>query len=205
MRPAAGIAALFSGILLTAPAGAEDYPYSGYFATGLPDESLDDTRLSCANGFFRQGTDGSFVNYHLDAARYDSDGTIRYVRYGAGLCTLLDDKRTEACKMEFSTEPQEIGEIYVDVIESVDPDRILLAYFDTIPEAWAYIAGKTARPDLTTFVRCTGFTDAAMSGHLTEEVSGLSIDDRDAVMSPEFNETSRARMKGILDQLVPNP
>ena len=121
-------------VLLAATAGTAlgaDYPYHGYFATSLPDESLDDTRLSCANGFFRQGPDGSFVNYHLDAARYDSDGTIRYLRYGSGLCTLLADKRTEACKMAFSSDPEEIGAVYVDVVEAVeagvleDPGRLL--------------------------------------------------------------------------------
>ncbi|MCB1497959.1 MAG: hypothetical protein KDJ86_19400 [Bauldia sp.] len=204
-RAAAGTALLCLGMVPSAPAGAEDYPYHGYFATSLPDESLDDTRLSCANGFFRQGPDGSFVNYHLDAARYDSDGTIRYLRYGSGLCTLLADKRTEACKMAFSSDPEEIGAVYVDVVEAVEADRISLIYFDTIPEAWAYVAGRGGQRELSYFVRCAGFTDAAMAGHLTDEASRLSIADRDAVLSPEFTETTRARMQDILGQITRSP
>ena len=200
----AALGLLLLGTVAGGPAAAEDYPYSGFFAQ-LPDEALADTQLACANGFFRQGRDGSFINYHLDSAGYDRDGTVRYVQYGSGQCTLLDGGRIESCKMAFSTDPAEIGAAYIDVIRAIGPDAIDVSFFDDVETARASLAGAEAPVDDSRFVRCAGFTDEALGGALTTDVSRLSLDDRDELLSPELDAETRARQAAILDRLLHKP
>jgi hypothetical protein len=206
MRPVAIAATvMILGAGATMAAADDSHPYSGYFAAGLPDEKPDDIRLNCAHAFFRQDRDGSFVNYHIDAESYDRDGTIRYVRYGDGNCTLFDGGRIEACKMAFSTDAAEIGSVYVDVIDAIEPEVVYIRYFDQVEQAQTYLAGKGPPTDRLFFVRCTGLTDEVLAGRLTTEVSRLSLDQRDDVIAPELDAATRARLKGILDRLLANP
>lgn len=199
------IAAAFVSLSAGAAAAAEDYPYTGFFAAGLPDEKPDDVRLNCANAFFRQERDGSFVNYHIDAESYDRDGTIRYVRFGDGRCDLSDGGPIEACTMTFSTDAAEIGAVYVDVIDSIEPEVVFIRHFDQVEEARDYLAGKGETPERSFFVRCTGFTEDALTPHLTTKVSRLNLDERDEVIAPELDAATRARLRAILGQLLANP
>jgi hypothetical protein len=203
MRPTA-IAAAVALLAMVPPASAGDYPYSGFFSAGVTGESPDDVRLMCAHGFFRQDRDGSFVNYHLDVERYDRDGSLRYVRYGDGTCELSDDGKIEACRMAFSTDAADIGSAYVDVVESIETDVVFVRYFDTIEQARSYLAGKETPPDRSFFARCAGLSDKVVAARLTEEVSRLSIEERDAVIAPELDAATRARMQAILERLQTN-
>lgn len=202
MRPLlAGLCLLFGLALPAGAPAAADYPYDGYFATGLPDENPADTRLLCANGFFRQARDGSYVNYHLDPVSYARDGTIRYVQYGRGLCGVLDGGRIEVCRILFSTETSETWSLYVDLLQAIGPDTITVVYFDDVEAARAALAGDDPMPESSFFARCPGFTDETLAGHLTTEMSTLSSDDRDAVLYPELDAAARARAQAILDRL----
>lgn len=203
-RAAAGLALLLLWAA-AGPARADDYPFSGFFNVGFEDESFDDTQLSCAHGFFRQDRDGTFVNYHLDAAGYDRDGAIRYVQYGRGTCSLIDDGRIESCKMTFSTEPGEFGAVFVDIVRSIEPDLITLAFADDVEQARTILAGDEPMPGNSFFIRCPGFTDAALDGYLTTGTSRLESADRDAVLSPELDDETRARLASIRDRLLETP
>jgi hypothetical protein len=205
MKLAAAAGLLLLGMAAQGPVHAADYPYSGFFALALPDANSADTQLSCANGFFRQDRDGSFVNYHLDAETYDRDGTIRYVQYSRGICRLLDDGQIEWCRMTFSTEPEEIWSVYVDVIRSIGPDAIAVAFFDDVEKARAFLAGTAPPTDSSAFVRCAGFTDQTLGAALTAEESRLSPEDRSALLSPDLDAAARARMMTILDRLLRTP
>ncbi len=203
--------AILPGMLLfslaaVGPALAADYPYSGFFTNSALDEPAADAQLTCANGFFRQDKDGSFVNYHLDAERYRSDGTVRYVQYGRGFCTLLDGGKIEACRMTFSSEPTEIGAVYIDVIRSIMPEAIEVAFFDKTEDARAWIAGGAPEPgDDFRFVRCAGFDDERLGDALTTEESRLSTEDRDNLLNPTMDAESSAAMAAILDKLLKKP
>jgi len=205
MRPAVGVAALLLGMVLSAAAGAEDYPYSGYFVASLPDEAPADAQLACASGFFRQGPDGSFVNYHIDPTAYDRDRTIRYLQYGRGQCTLLDGGRIESCLMAFSTDASEIGVAYINDLRSIGADTIVVGFYDDVPSARAALAGTGPKAEDSLFVRCAGFSDETVGPALTTEVSRLSLDDRNALLSPDLDTATRARLTAILDRLLHKP
>lgn len=196
---------LVLGAAVPGSAVAGDYAFSGYFNIGFDEGDIADTRLACAHGFFRQDRDGSFVNYHLDPASYDRDGAIRYVQYNRGRCGMGGDGRIETCKMTFSTVPGEFGSVYIDVVQSIEPDLITMVLVDDLDQARAVLAGETPPGDRSLFVRCPGFTDAGLAGHLTTETSRLESADRDALLSPALDPETRARLQSILDRLSMSP
>ena len=109
---------------------------------------------------------------------YDRDGTIRYLQYGRGQCTLLDGGRIESCLMAFSTDASEIGAAYINDLRSIRPDTIVVGFYDDIESARAALAGTETPAEDLLFVRCAGFTDETVGAALTTEVSRLSLDDR---------------------------
>jgi len=116
-----------------------------------------------------------------------------------------DGGRIEACKMAFSSDAAEIGSVYVDVIDSIEPEVVYIMYFEGLDQARAHLAGKAPPTERSFFVRCTGFTDDGLAPHLTTEVSRLSLDERDDVIAPDLDAATRVRMQAILDRLLANP
>lgn len=185
-------------------AGAAEFPYSGYFVAGTPDQDLEDVRLGCAHSFFRQDADGTFVDYHLDLEGYERVGVLRYLQYARGTCTRVDGAPIDSCTMMFSTDRSEIGSVYVDVVESTGPDIIRLRSFDNVQQAQSFLAGGAAPAEASFFLRCSGFTDEALADHLTTAESRLDLDALYAVITPNFDAVTRARMQNILDRLSNN-
>ena len=195
-------AALILGLAAGGTALAGGYPYSGFFTTSFGDLVEADVQLTCASSVFRQDKDGSFVNYHVDLPRFQTTGEVRYLRYSAGICSLEESSRIESCRMTGSTNPDEIGAVFIDVIRTMAPDVIETAAFDTADDARAWIAGGQPEPTGDIRIsRCPGFDDETLRGVLTEDISQLGPEDLGALLSPTIDADTRATMAAILAKL----
>ncbi len=198
-------AAFLAVLLATLPAQANEYPYSGYFSSQAADVSPEDAQLACGYSFFHQRPDGTFIGYIVDKPAFLTDGTVRYERYGEGMCT-IDADRVEVCTTTASSDNSEIGAAYFDVMTVVDADTISTKYFDTTKAAKAYAASAEGKPDFESrFVRCAGFDDARLGAALTTTMTTLGIDEQGPLQSPEFDDVSRATMRAILKKLGTQP
>jgi hypothetical protein len=201
VRAAALVFAVAS--LATAPALAADYPYSGYFTAQSKDMDADTAQLLCAVSFFLQRADGTYANYHLDRPAFERDGSVRFVFYGAGECTIEARTMVEACTISEDTVPGQAGQLLFDVVEAMTPDRIDLANFDTREEAETFAAGggdRDTSANGTRFTRCSGY-DADIAGFLKTARSTLSMDERMALITPELDDRTRAMLTTIRDTI----
>lgn len=200
-----GAALVALSLSQSAAAGADSYPYSGYFSSQIVDVSAGDARLACAYSFFRQNADGSFVGYLVDKPAHDADGSVRYLLYGRGQCTIAGG-RVETCTMTASADAEEIGHSYYDVIKSIQPEAIATSSFDSAQDANLYALGGIGQPTVELrFSRCEGFDDARLSGFVSDAMSGLPAEERWALQSPEFDDASRADMTAILGTIGVRP
>lgn len=200
-----GRAAFLALLLAALPAQAGDYPFSGFFSSQPADVGPDDAQLSCAYSFFRQNPDGTFIGYEIDKPAFLTDGTLRYERYGEGVC-IVDADNVETCTTTASSDKTEIGASYFDVMTLISPDTIGSQYFDTKEAATAYATRAEGMPDFESrFVRCAGFDDARLGAALTTTMTTLSTEDQGPLQSPEFDDASRATMRAILKKLQTQP
>ncbi|MEJ0011399.1 MAG: hypothetical protein WDM94_02000 [Bauldia sp.] len=169
------------------------------------DVSPEDAQLACAYSFFRQKPDGTFVGYEIDKLAFLTDGTLRYERYGEGNCT-IDADRVEVCTTTASSDKDEIGASYFDVMTVIDADTVGSQFFETRAAATAYATRAQGRPSFEShFVRCNGFDETVLGDALTDKMTTLSTDDQGPLQSPEFDEASRATMRAILTKLGTQP
>ena len=189
------------GAAVLAPAAiAADYPYSGIYTLIPPEIGADAGKLQCAYSFFVQSKDGSFIDYHLDLARYRADRTIRYVQWSRGQCVVDETGKVETCTSNFTVQADQQGQSYIDVYKQVRDDLISAAYFDDVDKARAYAATGEGSPTET--IGYGVCPDAAKLGkYLTDETSALSSDALNDVIAPTLDDATVAAMKQVLDTI----
>jgi hypothetical protein len=190
-------------VLLTGTAAsAADYPFSGFFAMTSPDEDQHKAQLRCAYGFFVQGKDGSYVNYHLDLPRFARDGAVRFVEYGRGSCGIDAGGKIESCLATYDADPSVQGKTFIDVFQQREPGVVDLFYFDTIAEAQAFAAaGPGSKEAASRYSTCSGFDAASMAKYLSTDRSTLSPDDRMKMISPELDDATMSIMTRVLETI----
>jgi hypothetical protein len=195
---------LAAGIVagMGATADADDYPYSGYFTVQPRGTDPADAALACAFGFTHQRDDGSFTSYHVDLDAFRNGRQVRYVEYGAGLCSISADG-VEACIMSESADASEIGATYYDVASNISDDTVDTTYFDTRADAVAFArhVGDDADGTAMRFFRCPGFDDKALADTLGNAMSTLTLEQRAMLVTPQFTKSNRKLMGAILRQL----
>jgi hypothetical protein len=206
MRRLFGCAFLAAGLLAAgaAPSAAGEYPYSGYYTVQPRETAATDAALACAFGFTHQRVDGGFVTYHVDLDAFRTGGDVRYVEYAAGRCRINPDG-VEACMVDESADEDEIGVTYFDVATNIADDSVDATYFDRRADAVAFArhVGDDTGGVAARFFRCPGFSDATLSGALSNAMSTLPIEQRGALTMPEFTDANRALMRDILATLAP--
>jgi len=186
MRQVALKAAAAGWIALAGPAMAEDYPYFGYLGIAVDaaaPNKLDAAR--CALTFFKQGSDGSFVSYHLDMENLRSTGNINYLEFNRGKCTYDAGRKIEACNVVTDTDKQSEGKTFIDVVDAIGDSYIKTISFDTMELAVDYAdKGNPTSGFPISYFRCPfapGLVEAAMTG----KISTLAIPDRDKLTAPD--------------------
>jgi hypothetical protein len=199
-----GAAALALWVLLANSAAfAADYPFSGFFAMTPPGEDQHRSQLRCAYGFFIQGKDGSYVNYHLVLPRFVDGGAVRFVDYGRGSCSIDASGKIESCLATFDADPSVQGKTFIDVFRQLDAGGVIdLFYFDTIAQAQAFAAaGPGSKEPASRYSICSGFDAASMAKYLSTDRSTLSPDDRMKMISPELDDATMAIMTRVLETI----
>ena len=102
---------------------ADDYPYSGFFATNLDRVSFDRAQLLCTYSFFVQNKDGTYVSYHLDLGGHLKDGSIKYLEYSRGQCVVDAEHPIETCTSSFDLDASVQGKPFIDVFKRIDQRR----------------------------------------------------------------------------------
>jgi hypothetical protein len=186
----------------TGIAAAADYPFSGYFSMDAPSGEISDHRLLCATGFFRQDTDGSFVNYHIDMPAYEADGTIASLRYSGGTCELHADN-IETCTVTFDTIPEEIGQETIDILGEITAEWVDLTLFESQSDArdWLEI-GEPEPDDEIRLYRCPGYDAADLGPYLSDRESTLELDDRYDLVGASAEAASVATRLAIVERIL---
>lgn len=200
-KAALGIGAHLLG---TMAAVAADYPYSGRLTLTPAGVSVTRGQFYCAYNFFLQQKDGGFTGYHLDLARFGTDGTVRYVTYQSGRCTLDSSAPSvESCLMSFDTDPRMQGNTFIDAYRVLDGGVIGIFYFGPVDEARAFAASNNASrgPDAQ-FVPCDDPGGRSVDAYLTDEPSTLSPQDRASITSPNLDDATTGTMLRVLDAIV---
>jgi hypothetical protein len=202
MRAFAATGLALWALLANAAAFAADYPFSGFFATTPAGEDEHKAQLRCAYGFFIQGKDGSYINYHLDLSRFTQGGEVRFVEYGRGSCSIDASGKIESCLATFDADPSVQGKTFIDVFRQREPGLIELFYFDAIAEAQAFaVAGPGSKEPENRYRMCSGFDAAGMAKYLSADRSMLSPDDRMKLISPEMDDATMAVMTRVLETI----
>jgi hypothetical protein len=202
MRTLAAAGLVLLSLLSNSAAFAADYPFSGFFATTPTDEDQHKARLRCAYGFFIQGKDGSYINYHLDLPRFVEGSAVRFVEYGRGSCSIDASGKVESCLATFDADPSIQGKTFIDVFRLREPDVIDLFYFDTVAEAQAFaIAGPGSKAAENRYGMCKGFDAVRMAKYLSTGRSTLSPDDRMKMISPDMDDATMATMTRVLETI----
>ncbi|HZP20814.1 MAG TPA: hypothetical protein VFB16_11485 [Bauldia sp.] len=195
---ATGIALAFA---IAGTAAAADYPFSGLFNYPPDEVSAPDAPLFCAYNFFTQEKDGAYTNYHLDLDQYRKDGTIRYLVFTRGKCS-VDRNNVESCSSSWDANPQNVGQDFFDVIQSIKTDEIVIAFSDTKENAESYVATGEPKPSgVGRYVRCP-FDEAAIAKYRTETESKISEEERSALMEPQLDNDTRDTMNAVLKTIT---
>ena len=173
-------------ILWSAPALAQDYPFTGTFVSaGSADGPSPDDPARCALSFFRQDKSGDFVNYVVDLPTFNATQTLRYKVNSRGNCSFDPVHRIEACKTSFDLNPANVGSVYHDVIDQIAPDFIRLSNFDTKAAALDYaMTGSSASGQPAGFYRCA-FEAARLSAAVSDDTATLTADQAQALLGPD--------------------
>ena len=182
---------------------AADYPFSGFFTFTPPARTQEKAQLYCGYSFFIQGKDGTYVDYHLDLPRFLADGTVSFLEYGRGICTVDCRQQVEICTATSDTDPDDAGQ---DVSSTSSgrpsPGVIELVYFDGIAAAQAFAAeGTGSREPESRYSLCAGFDAAGMARYLSDRpqhaVAGRSHEDD----LPELDDATMAIMTRVLETI----
>jgi hypothetical protein len=191
-------AAATIGLALAATAAkAEDYPFSGLFVYPMDDVSPEDATLLCGYNFFAQNADGSYQNYHLDLPAYEKDGTVRFLIYTRGQCA-AENGKVETCRPSWDADKSLPQQDFVDVIKEIQPDRVVVSFFDKIEDARSFFAtGKPEPSGDSTYYRCP-YDAAAVAKYRSDRESTLTNEERDALVGPDLTAEARAEMAAVL-------
>jgi hypothetical protein len=193
------LAALLAGAV---SAGAADYPYSGRLTLTPSGISAEQAQYYCAYNFFNQKKDGSFTGYHLDLARFRSEGTVKYLTYQKGTCTLDAGASIESCLMRFDTDPEMQGRTFIDFFRVLESGVIAIFYFESIEGAREFAAtGDTSRESDAQFVQCDDPGGKSVDKYLTDDASRLSPEERYGLTGPEMNSENLETMKRVIDAI----
>ena len=198
--------AFIAATMLAAPASADDYPFTGYFASVDADASIEDAQRTCALSFFRQEANGDFVNYLIDRPAFVKDGTVRYDLDGNGICSLSDGK-LEECKVLTAVHPDEPGMEFASVFTAIDEQGVRVAGFFSAADARSWMQNHVPDPDyLVRYERCVGFDEAKLRSRFTGEPTAATPEENDQLGSTPTDET-RLLADAILAKLIdpPNP
>lgn len=184
-------------VMVSAQARAADYPFTGLFNFPPDDAAAADSALFCAYNFFAQNPDGSYVNYHLDLPRYRKDGTIRFLVFTRGQCS-AENGKVETCTTRWDVDPKNEGASFFDVIQTIGPASVQVAYFDSLADARSFAGtGKPPPSSMGKYNRCP-FDADAIARYRTDEESSISNDDREGLVTPKLDADTRATMTRVL-------
>jgi hypothetical protein len=103
--------------------------------------------------------------------------------YSQGRCSHTAKLHMEICTVERDADPTQVGSVFVDVIDRIDPALVLPSNFDTTHAATAQaLSGTTEGRTQTAFARCA-FDPARLTAALTDTCSTLAEADRMALIA----------------------
>lgn len=197
-------------LMIAAPGSAlaADYPYHGVMVLAAQDKAGARVDLArCAFGFFLQGTDGSYTNYHIDLAAFRATGKPRYLKYAQGTCSHDPAAQIETCRETWSAVGGPLS-TYRDAIIAITPSEIVTREFTEEADLRRWLETRDAGLGYEVRYLVCPFGAAAVEPFIAPEASSLGRGELDAVLSSMPSRDDQAVMKDVYTALGaawPNP